>query len=149
MVGRRRALRDAVTGEDPVLVSHVAPHGVFPAAGVRRIGAAGTETAAGRGVHGAWHVAFEDDALAFVLYVGIGDRHGREQGLGVRVERVVVQLVARRELDEDAEVHHPDAIGDVLDHGEVVGDEQIGEASFLLQATHQVDDLGLDRDVES
>ncbi len=33
-------------------------------------------------------------------------------------------------------------------HGQIVGDEQVGEAEFLLQLGEQVQDLGLDRDVE-
>ena len=33
-------------------------------------------------------------------------------------------------------------------HRKVVGDEQIGEAELVLQVLQQVDDLGLDRDVE-
>ena len=41
---------------------------------------------------------------------------------GVREE-----LRRRRALDDAAEVHHDDAIGDVLDHAEVVADEQVGE----------------------
>jgi hypothetical protein len=36
----------------------------------------------------------------------------------------------------------------VADHAEVVGDEDVGEAELLLQVLEQVDDLGLDRDVE-
>ena len=35
-----------------------------------------------------------------------------------------------------------------MDHGQVVGDEQIGQAPFLLQALHHVDDLDLDGYVE-
>ena len=37
---------------------------------------------------------------------------------------------------------------DVLDHRQVVGDEQVGEAELLLQVLEQVDHLRLDRDVE-
>ena len=51
-------------------------------------------------------------------------------------------------LDDAAKIHHRDAMADVLDHGEVVGDEKVGELELLLQVDQQVDDLGLDRDVE-
>ena len=37
---------------------------------------------------------------------------------------------------------------DVLHHGEVVGDEQVGEAELALQVLQQVEDLRLDRHVE-
>ena len=39
-------------------------------------------------------------------------------------------------------------VADVLDHGQVVRDEQISEAELALQVDHQVEHLGLDRDVE-
>ena len=37
---------------------------------------------------------------------------------------------------------------DVLDHGQIVRDEQIGEAEVLLQVDQQVDHLRLHRHVE-
>src|SRR5215218_5379178 len=37
----------------------------------------------------------------------------------------------------------------MLDHGEVVGYEDVGEVELLLQVLQQVDDLRLDRDVQS
>ena len=54
----------------------------------------------------------------------------------------------RRQLDEPPEIHHADAVGDVRDHREVVGDEEVGEAELALQVLHQVQDLRLHRDVE-
>src|SRR5581483_9223597 len=59
-----------------------------------------------------------------------------------------VERAAWGGLDNAAEIHHGDAAADVLDDREVVGDEQIGDAEFLLQILQQIDDLGLDRDVE-
>ena len=44
--------------------------------------------------------------------------------------------------------HHRDAVGDVIDHREVVRDEQIGEPELFLQINQQVEDLRLDRNVE-
>ena len=60
----------------------------------------------------------------------------------------VVQLVGRRHLDDHAQVHDGDAVGDVPDDGEVVRDEQIRQVELRLQLLEQVDDLRLDRDVE-
>src|ERR1700730_1701697 len=59
-----------------------------------------------------------------------------------------VQVLDLGHLDDLAEVHHSDAIADVLHHGEVVGDEDIREPEFALQVLEQVDDLRLDGDVE-
>ena len=40
------------------------------------------------------------------------------------------------------------AVAHVLHDGQVVGDEEVGQAQPLLQVVEQVDDLGLDRDVQ-
>ena len=115
-------------------------------ADLRRVAAARVEAAAGRRRDRARHVALEHDALA--LRVGIGDRDGREQRLGVRVDRPRVELLGRRELDDLAQVHHGDAVRDVADDAEVVGDEDVGQRELVLQVVEEVDDLRLDRDVE-
>ena len=44
-------------------------------------------------------------------------------------------------------MHQGDAGGDVADHGEVVGDEEVGEPEFFLQAEEKVDYLRLDGDI--
>ena len=46
------------------------------------------------------------------------------------------------------EIHDRDARADVLHDREIVGDEQISQAEFILEIGQQVDDLRLDRDVE-
>ncbi len=58
------------------------------------------------------------------------------------------QLARRRELDDAPEVHHADAIGDVMDHREVVRNEEVREAETPLQVAHQVQHLRLHRHVE-
>ena len=47
-----------------------------------------------------------------------------------------------------AGVHDGDAVGDVPDHCQIVGDEKIGQAQFSLQILHEVDDLGPNRDIQ-
>ena len=54
----------------------------------------------------------------------------------------------RAGFDDLAEIHHHDALADVFDDGEVVRDEEIGDAALLLQVLQKIDDLGLDGDVE-
>jgi hypothetical protein len=46
-------------------------------------------------------------------------------------------------LHQGAQVHHPDHVGHVAHHPQVVGDEQVGEAQALLQGAEQVEHLGL------
>ena len=104
------------------------------------------EGAAGWRMHRARHFAWQLDALGLVRRVD--RRNGREQRARVGMARVEVDLVARCELDNLAEVHYRHAIADVLDHAQVVRDEQISEFQLLLQVLQQVDDLRLDRNVE-
>ena len=68
--------------------------------------------------------------------------------MGVGVHRVLVESSSVADLDDLAEVHDGDAVGDVPDDRQVVGDEDVGEAELVLQVLEQVDDLRLDRHVE-
>src|SRR3989442_10699555 len=79
----------------------------------------------------------------------IGNRNGGEQGLRIRILRIRVDLFSGSLLDDLPAVHHGDAIAHRPDHGQVVRDEEIGEAEFALKVLEQVEDLGLNRDVES
>jgi hypothetical protein len=60
-----------------------------------------------------------------------------------------VDDVARAHLHDLAEVHNRDAIRQVQDHVEIVGDEEIGEAEAEAEIHQEVQHLSLDRDVES
>ena len=82
------------------------------------------------------------------LDLGVGDRDRRQQRLGVGVQRAGVELDARGDLDDAAEIHHGDAVADVAHHGKIVGDEDVGQPQPLLQLLKQVHDLRLDRHVE-
>ena len=126
---------------------HLAQCGGFGAAARMRIGAAGVEMTARRRVDRARHVALEDDALALAR-ARLRDRHGRQQRLGVGMQRHLEQALLVGHLDDAAEIHDGDAMRDVLDHGEIVRHQQVGELVLVLQVHQQVDDLRLDRDVE-
>src|SRR3954453_12105477 len=108
--------------------------------------AARVETARRRRVGRAGHVAAEDLALA--PRAGARDRDRREQRAGVGVARVRVQVLALRKLDDLAQVHHGHAVAHVPDDGQAVRDEDDREAELALEVGEEVEDLGLDRDVE-
>ena len=59
-----------------------------------------------------------------------------------------VQIGGRRDLDDLAEVHHGDPVGDVTHDREIVRDEQERQVQLVLKLLEQVDDLRLDRDVQ-
>ena len=85
-------------------------------------------------------------AALFHHRVGHGD--GGEQAAGVGVYRVGKDFIGGAGLQQVAQMQHADAVADVLDHGQVVGDEEIGGAGLGLDVLHQVDHLGLDGDVQ-
>ena len=139
-VARRQVLTGAVGAQDQLRLLLRAELLGLPAAGV--------ETASGRRVRGRRHVAHQHDLLALAAQRRVGHRHGRQQRLGVRVRRAGVDLVLRPQLGHPAEVHDADPVRDVPHDGQVVGDEDVRQAELVLQLLHQVDDLGLHRDVE-
>jgi hypothetical protein len=64
------------------------------------------------------------------------------------VQRPAEELLGGRQLDDLAEVHDRDPVGDVADDGEVVGDEEVRQVELVLQLDEEVEHLRLDRDVE-
>ena len=68
------------------------------------------------------HLALEHDRLD-----PLDLRHDRQQGPGVRVLRRLQDLLGRAALDDPAEVHHRDPVGDVPGQPEVVGDDDDAE----------------------
>ena len=109
-------------------------------------GAARGEAAAGWRVHGTWDVAGERGRAQGG--VGIGHRCRCEQSLGVGMQRVGVDFATRGELHDTAEIHHGDPRTEMLDHRQVVSDEKIRERQRNAEVCHQVQYLGLDRDVQ-
>ena len=73
---------------------------------------------------------------------------GGEQRLGVGMQRLAGERARLAAFDDLAEIHHHDLVAHVRHGGEVVGDEEVGEAEPRLQIAQQVEDLGADRDVE-
>src|SRR5215469_18343990 len=110
---------------------HFAELGLLDAAAWLDIGTARVEAAARRRMDRARNIAFEDDPLA--LRFRVGPRHGGKQRFRIRMERCREERVLWRELDDLAEIHDSDAVADVLDHCEIMGDEEIREAPLALQ----------------
>ena len=108
--------------------------------------AAGVEVATGRRVQRAGHVAGKQHARA--LQAGLGQRDRRQQRLRVRVARRGEQGRLVGNLDDAPEVHHRHPRGDVLDHRQVVRDEQVRQAELALQVLQQVEHLSLHRHVQ-
>ena len=118
--------------------------GVF--AHLHALDAAGVEFAALGRVRGAGDAALEHDAVHFRVRIGDGNRG--KQRLGVGVQGIAEDIRRRAVFHEVSEVHNAHGIGDMLHHGQVVGDEEIGKLILLLQLLEKVYDLRLDRHVQ-
>lgn len=56
---------------------------------------------------------------------------------------ILVESLGCGDFNDLTEVHYCNAVGDVFDDAEVVGDEQIGEVECFLKVFKEVDDLSL------
>ncbi len=64
------------------------------------------------------------------------------------MQRLIKELIRISILDEVAQVHNTNRVGDVLNNGQVMRDEQIGQTKLLLQVAQEVDDLRLNGNVK-
>jgi hypothetical protein len=106
------------------------------------------ESTSGDGIGGTREVAAQDHPRAAALDLRVGHRHGRQERLGVGVLRVLEQVVDRADLDDSAQVHDGDPVGDVPHDGQVVRHEQVREPEPRLELVQEVDHPGLDGDVQ-
>ena len=106
------------------------------------------EAAAARQAHRRGRVAGEQDRTLGRARRAWPRSAPRRAAPGVGVARRGEQPARLGQLDHGAEIHHRDACGDLPDHGEVVRDEEIGEAELRCRRQQKIDDLGLDRHVE-
>ena len=106
--------------------------------------AAGVEAAAARDPGRVGRLAGEDLGLQVV---DLGDH--REQRPGVGMAGVGQHGLGRALLDDPAQVHDGQPVGDVPGQAEVVGDDQDGQAEVADQAEQQGQDLAPDRGVQA
>ncbi|CUJ66849.1 Uncharacterised protein [Achromobacter ruhlandii] len=79
---------------------------------------------------------------------GAQARHGRQQGAGVGMLRPREDVVGTALLDLVAAIHHQHPVGHLGHHAHVMGDEDHAHVHFFLQLADQLQDLGLDGDVQ-
>ena len=115
-------------------------------AAVHLLIAAAAETAVILRIDGTGHITAQDDAFLLDPRVDIGDRG--EERFGVRVLWIIVELLFVGDLDQFTQIHDADAVADVFDDIEAVGDEEIGQAEFFFEVIEQIEHLRLDRNVQ-
>ena len=99
---------------------------VLPAACICRVGAAFCKAASLFGIDGRGELAFHGDPVHRNLR--IWNRNSRKQSLRIRVHRLFKQLVGRCFFYHLAQIHDQNIVGNILDNGEVVRNEQIGQS---------------------
>lgn len=71
-----------------------------------------------------------------------------EQGAGIGVQGLVKEGMAGGELTEVAQIHDHDTVAEVLDHAQVVGDEEVGQTLLIPEFVQELEDLCLHRYVQ-
>ena len=111
-----------------------------------RWGHRGWTCASWRGGDGAGHISGKD--LPVALRIRVCHRCCGEQGLGIGVKRLLVESMPVRKFHQTTEAHDCHPVTDVLDHAQVMGNENVGQAEPVLELLQKVDDLGLDGNVQ-
>ena len=109
--------------------------------------AAGVEVAAARWCGRRWNIALEYNAL--LPHCRGKGCDSRYQSLSVGVARVGEQRLSFRLLDYLAQIHHSHPVADVIPHVQGMSDEAEGEAVLLLNLLKQVQNLCLNRHIQS
>src|SRR5215831_964287 len=115
---------------------------ILVGAALPRMRAASAKTATRRGIVRTRHVTFENDPPP--AHRGLRNRYGREKRLRIRMSRTGKQRPLVRVFHDAPEVHHRNAVSDVLYHCEIVSDEDVRKPELSLQIGKQIDDLCLD-----
>ena len=61
---------------------------------------------------------------------------------------IVIKFITIRHFHNFAQIHHRHFLAEVANHTQIVGNEQISQVEFFPQVFQQVDDLGLDRNIQ-
>lgn len=75
-------------------------------------------------------------------------RYLSKQRAGIRMSGCGKQCFGGGTFHDPAQIHDEDTVSNMLDYTKVVADEEIGEVELLAQASEEIDDLCLDRDIQ-
>ena len=64
------------------------------------------------------------------------------------MQRIGIELICICDLHEISKIKHPDLITDLLDHLQLMADEQIGQPVFFLKILKHLNDLGLQGNIQ-
>ena len=93
-----------------MVAAPVGKSGHFKSAALGSVAAAGAERAACGHIERARDVALKNDTLSLSCDVGVRNRNSGKEGFGVRVNRVLHQLVGVGSLNDMSEIHNGNAL---------------------------------------
>jgi hypothetical protein len=79
---------------------------------------------------------------------GIKFWDGLEQELSVWVEGTAEKILSQSHFHNLSHIHHSNSITDVFDDSEIMGDEEIGKTQLISKIHQEIQDLGLDRNIQ-
>ena len=126
-----RLTANSLSGEvasNLVPVAHTFKWRFFDTANLLRHWAAGVEPAPCGRVERARHLAGHHGPVVQPAEPWVRDRYGRKERLCVRVVGTGIERIALGYLHDLSQVHHGHPVAHLAHDGEVVGDEQVGEA---------------------
>ena len=119
----------------------------------------GLRSASGYGARAAWMKCTTDGPVHRVRWIAgeynalvcppPGCRHSRNQRFRVGVSGSLEEFVRRTLLDDAAEIHNGNFIGELPHDLEIMTDEEISHAETGLQVLQKIDDLSCHGNVES
>jgi len=74
--------------------------------------------------------------------------HSRDQSLRIRMLGLADDGFGVCHFDDFAQIHDHNPVAEVFDYGQVMGDKEKSYTVLLLQTLQEVDDLGLNRNVQ-
>jgi hypothetical protein len=64
------------------------------------------------------------------------------------MKRVTINILRACNFHNAAEVHDSNGIADVAHYGKVMGNKEVGQSQSILEVIKQIDDLGLNGNIE-
>ncbi len=111
------------------------PLGPLLVAEGRCFGTARAEDAPFGGRNRAGDFPLNEDPCLHPLFLdsGVGDGDRGEKPLRIGVEGSFVEVLSGSELHQVTKIHDSNACAEVLHHGQIVGDEEVGEPHLFLE----------------
>ena len=111
--------------------------------------AASPESTSTRRINGRWQLSLDLVASSRSSFSDIRDWDGIEESLGVGMCGIRQDDACWTHLNELAEVHHADRRRHVAHDREVMAHEDHRQTTAHLEVLHEIEQLCLDRDIES